>query len=544
VAALQRLASFGTSSEKLGEQRSVAGSVNAYGNTIGLNGSTPGAPGAPGATTTGATTPGPIEGDAQTRALAVRDGLIKRGMDFDTATAFAANALHESAANPNTGPGDRGASRGLFMWQGPRRQAYIEKYGHEPDNAPLDEQLDFVQHELGGSESLAQRRIAAAEGPEEKSRIVSRAYLRPKDEGPEMDRRGATARQLASLGPPQQPGAPGGGRVQVASVRPTQMEDGSPTPPTPGVQPPAQQQPGQQQTAATTPPVPQQPQQTPAATLPPQLQTNAAGLTPQDVAELKVMQSAARTPADLQRFQNEVQQRQVANRAAQQQWKTEQRQAEQDRIAAEKRVKDEEDRQRKIEEDRQKALSAGRKEEADRLAAEAASSKVKFDQANALRDEATKITETFRPVQESYERLGVAAKLKNAQGDLALIYTYTRMLDPATVHEEEVKRGMQSGGYLAYLNGLYAKVTNGELLPQDVRDKFLDAGRQFYDVRRKGYDLELGAYRKLAERFGLDPDTVAVSLARDQPAAKPTEPADKPPASKPANRPPLSSFEG
>ena len=61
---------------------------------------------APG-TTTGAAAPGSvattpsatIETPAFNNATAVRDGLIKRGMDPDTATAFAANALHESVAN-------------------------------------------------------------------------------------------------------------------------------------------------------------------------------------------------------------------------------------------------------------------------------------------------------------------------------------------------------------------------------------------------------------------------------------------------------------
>lgn len=183
--------------------------------------------------------PGPIEGDAQARALAVRDGLMRRGMDLQTATAFAANALHESSANPNTGPGDGGASRGLFMWQGPRREAYVKKYGHEPDNAPLDEQLDFVMYELGTSETLAQRRIAAGESPEEKAQIVSQAYLRPKDTEPEKQRRAATAKQLATLAPPTPTEPSQGGRRQEASLDTGTRTDATTAPPAPG-----QQQPG------------------------------------------------------------------------------------------------------------------------------------------------------------------------------------------------------------------------------------------------------------------------------------------------------------
>jgi hypothetical protein len=157
--------------------------------------------------------PGTIEPDAQTRAMAVRDGFIKRGMDPVKATAMAANALHESAANPATGRGDNGASGGIFMWQGPRLQAYIDKNGHPPDGAPLDEQLDFAMHELGGSESLANGRIDQAQGVDGKAAEISQAYLRPKDTVPEMQRRAATALQLQRQ--------LGGGRVQMASAAPT-----------------------------------------------------------------------------------------------------------------------------------------------------------------------------------------------------------------------------------------------------------------------------------------------------------------------------------
>jgi hypothetical protein len=141
---------------------------------------------------------GTIEPDALTRATAVRDGLIKRGLDPDTATAFAANALHESAANPNVGSGDAGASHGLFQWRDDRAAAYQKNFGHSPDNAPLDEQLDNVVRELSTTEGAARDQIAAAQGPAAKAAAVSQYYLRPKDVVPEMQRRGGTALQLVS----------------------------------------------------------------------------------------------------------------------------------------------------------------------------------------------------------------------------------------------------------------------------------------------------------------------------------------------------------
>ena len=198
------------------------------GTTAAINAAlTPGQPGYSGTTGTAApgsvaTTPsGTIEPAAFSNATAVRDGLIKRGMDPDTATGAAANALHESVANPRTGRGDKGNAAGLFMWQGPRLQAYIDKTGHPPDGAPLDEQLDFLMSEWNGSESAAAAKIAAAQGPAAKAAAFSQYFLRPKDTVGEMQRRSATALQLQ-----QQIG----GGTTTASAAPTAAQPGQPVP--------------------------------------------------------------------------------------------------------------------------------------------------------------------------------------------------------------------------------------------------------------------------------------------------------------------------
>ncbi|HKP24025.1 MAG TPA: hypothetical protein VJV39_09180, partial [Dongiaceae bacterium] len=321
---------------------------------------------------------------------------------------------------------------------------------------------------------------------------------------------------------PQQPG-----RVQVASADTGTRTDATTTPPAPGAQQPTQQPPQQQ---------PQQQPQQPAQSgepIPPPGQ-----LTARQMAQYRALNPRTTDPKDsaamLERFEQHNEQRRQHAAAATRQAQADTRLAQQDAAAAEqtnynraqdakkeilaaedRRIK-EEDRQIKLKADQEAALRAGREDEAKALAAKALESKTRFDQSNTLRDEATKITETFRPVQESYERIGAAAAAGNSLGDLALIYTYTRLLDPATVHEEEVKRGMKAGGLAEYVSGWLARVTKGESLTPAVRQQFAEMGRKFYDVRKKGYEKELGAYRQLAEKFGLDPDSVAVSLARDQ----------------------------
>ena len=222
--------------------------LNSTGTTPSATSTTGTAPPASGSVATAPS--GTIEPAAFNNATAVRDGLIKRGIDADTATALAANALHESVANPRTGRGDNGNSAGLFQWAGPRLQSYTDAYGHSPDGSPLDEQLDNVVRELKGSEAAAAAKIAEAQGPAAKAAAVSQYYLRPKDTVPEMQRRSATALQLqqqiggSSTASATPATAPAGGVAARTGGTDTAGPAAGSTPPTAApAGPPAAQQP-------------------------------------------------------------------------------------------------------------------------------------------------------------------------------------------------------------------------------------------------------------------------------------------------------------
>lgn len=132
------------------------------------------------------------------RAHDVYQGLMARGMDPATAIGFTANAVRESRADPGTGAGDMGASHGLLQWRGDRLAAYVAKFGHPPEKGDLNEQLDFVLHELGGSEAGAAKAIASTPAdPAARAAAVSQFFERPKDTQAEIARRGYIANALA-----------------------------------------------------------------------------------------------------------------------------------------------------------------------------------------------------------------------------------------------------------------------------------------------------------------------------------------------------------
>lgn len=74
---------------------------------------------------------------------AIVTGLIARGYTLPKAAAAAASIQKESSNNAAAVSPDGGA-RGLVQWRGPRRKAFIEKYGVEPNAATIDQQLDFL----------------------------------------------------------------------------------------------------------------------------------------------------------------------------------------------------------------------------------------------------------------------------------------------------------------------------------------------------------------------------------------------------------------
>jgi hypothetical protein len=503
---IRRLASAGISSEKQGQQR-----INLAGNNALLQSLNPPTPGP------SATTPGPNAGTYEGSVIQTEGtGRNPRSSATGTGQFIDSTWRAFAAANPQLFTGktpeqvmaarsDPALGQAAVTWLAQQNATQMSASGVEPTGTSLR-----VAHWVGAGPA-AKIMQAPDDAP-------VRNFISPEAVAANPELATMTAGQMrtrfANVPTPSFLTPPGGGRTQEASVKPTQMEDGSPTPPAPGVQQPAQQQPGQQQTATTTPQQPQQQTITDPAVPPP-----GRRFTPTQEADLLARKQTA-TPEQLA---DQMRHYDTENRIATENAKTRQRQAaadarqaEQDRIAAEKRQQDQQDRLAKIDADRVVAERAGREEDAKRLAAQGVELQRKFDNADKLRDEATKITETFRPMQEAYERIGEAAKAGNALGDLGLIYTYTRLLDPATVHEEEIKRGMKAGGLGEYVSGWLARVTKGESLTPAVRQQFVEMARRFYDVRKKGYDQELGRYRTLAEKFGLDPDTVAVSLARDQ----------------------------
>lgn len=141
----------------------------------------------------------PLDSSVVGRAHQVYQGLVARGMDPITAVGFAANAVQESGANPNVGAGDSGASHGLMQWRGDRLTNYVSMFGHTPEKGTLDEQLNYLVHEISGPQASAWKAIQAApQDAAARAAAISQYFERPADTRGEIQRRSLIANQLAA----------------------------------------------------------------------------------------------------------------------------------------------------------------------------------------------------------------------------------------------------------------------------------------------------------------------------------------------------------
>lgn len=113
----------------------------------------------------------------------VYQGLLDRGLPEHVAQGFMMNFQDESGFNigitegtPNA-HGTRG--KGLYQLTGARRDAFEAKYGNDYS---VDNQLDFLIEEMGGSESAAGRAILGSTTAGEAGSAIVSQFLRPAEE--------------------------------------------------------------------------------------------------------------------------------------------------------------------------------------------------------------------------------------------------------------------------------------------------------------------------------------------------------------------------
>jgi hypothetical protein len=113
---------------------------------------------------------------APSDALALTSKLVQNGLSVPQAAAVVANWQAESSLNPanvNREGGGTGA-RGLAQWRGPRTETFRARYGVTPDQASVDQQIQFMLTDPYEKSKLAE----SFAGGGDDARALGSAYSR------------------------------------------------------------------------------------------------------------------------------------------------------------------------------------------------------------------------------------------------------------------------------------------------------------------------------------------------------------------------------
>jgi hypothetical protein len=169
----------------------------------------------------------------------------------------------------------------------------------------------------------------------------------------------------------------------------------------------------------------------------------------------------------------------------------------------------------------QQALAATKKlsEETKQIIADAAAGGdpgKRFEAEQKLRKEYSDQTKGYVEVTESHRRMKAAAD--DGAGDIALIYSYMKMLDPGSVvREGEFATAQNSAGIPSAISNLYNKAISGERLTAGQRKTFLGQANRLADAASKREAEVRDGLTNVVKSYRLNPDNVFGSGARRDP---------------------------
>ena len=121
----------------------------------------------------------------------------------------------------------------------------------------------------------------------------------------------------------------------------------------------------------------------------------------------------------------------------------------------------------------------------------------------------------YRESSIAHQKMQSAASDPSAAGDLSLIFSFMKVLDPgSTVREGEFANAQNAAGVDERIISQYNRVKSGERLSQAQRQDFIRQAQSLHQAHSTAYRSASQQYADLAQRRGLNP----VDVVRDAPA--------------------------
>jgi len=128
-----------------------------------------------------------------------------------------------------------------------------------------------------------------------------------------------------------------------------------------------------------------------------------------------------------------------------------------------------------------------------------------IDNEQKIRTEFVKAADEFVKVRDAYGRVQASAKEPSAAGDLALIFSYMKILDPGSVvREQEFANAQNAAGVPDQVRNMYNKVLSGERLNPNQRGDFTSRAGKLYKQQLQSFRGTEKLYQSISQGYGFD----------------------------------------
>lgn len=140
---------------------------------------------------------------------------------------------------------------------------------------------------------------------------------------------------------------------------------------------------------------------------------------------------------------------------------------------------------------------------------------------NSFKEEAeiSKQFESQQPVKDYnvirpfYKKLASSANNKTTAGDIGVVFSYMKMLDPGSrITEGEVTSVEQAPNVPSRIIGAYNRLVQTGKFDDNFRQEILSAAKGLNDVNEKEYRSVVKRFTKMASKRGLDPENIITSF--------------------------------
>jgi len=126
-----------------------------------------------------------------------------------------------------------------------------------------------------------------------------------------------------------------------------------------------------------------------------------------------------------------------------------------------------------------------------------------------LRGEYAKRTEDLSAAERNFSIIETSAIDESGAGDIALVTSFMKMLDPGSVvRETEFATAANAGGLLARLSGLAKKVEDGQFLSTQQRADFKRLAGEYLNAAKVQEQGVQQSYQLIVDNYQLDPVNV------------------------------------